>query len=533
LWLLLAVAATVRFYGLRFGMPHVWARPDELVVADVAQAFLTGNLNPRFWDYPTLFMYALALLDYAYYLFGRAMGWFQSVPHFLALWRVQWTPLFMIARTVSAVAGTMTVAVVYQIAARLFDRLTAAIAALFLALAFLHVRDSHFGVTDVTMVLLVMLSTMCLVTGALENRTAPFAVAGALAGAAASVKYNGVLMFAPLATAVLIAPAGRRALVRRIGLFAALFAAAFLVGSPYAAIDWPAFWRGLQGQSAHIGTPHGIDLGMGGVNHLVFSLRYGLGLPLLAAGLAGVVWLWRRDWRKAALLTTFPAAYYLVLFPTRSVFVRYAIPLVPFLCITAAFTIVEAARALGGRRAVPVPATAWLLALLVVAPSAAAVGQLDRLFAARDSRLVLADWVRHAIRPGSTVYFGGNIVVEPIVDIGAARTLRYWTHRGGWNFDEQRRPVDGIPDWLVIPETAVPQFSYCPPEVQRLARERYDVVYSVKAMDLSGNLFDRQDAFFYPYAGFQGARRGGPNYVVYARRPEAPAAPPSSVSDVR
>jgi len=46
----------------------------------------------------------------------------------------------------------------------------------------------------------------------------------------------------------------------------------------------------------------------------------------------------------------------------------------------------------------------------------------------------------------STVYFGGNIVVEPIVDIGSTRTLRYWTHRDAGHFDEQRRPVDGIPD---------------------------------------------------------------------------------------
>jgi len=534
LWLLLALAAVVRFYGLRFGMPHVWTRPDELVVADVAQAFLTGNLNPRFWDYPTLFMYALALLDYAYYLFGRAMGWFHSLPHFLALWRVQWTPLFMIARTVSAVAGTMTVAVVHQIAARLFDRLTAGIAALFLALAFLHVRDSHFGVTDVTMVFLVMLATMCLVTGALENRTAPFAAAGALAGAAASVKYNGVLLFAPLVTAVLLAPAGSgRDRAWRIGLFAMFFVAVFFAGSPYAAIDWPAFWRGLSGQSSHIGTPHGIDLGPGGIYHLVFSLRYGLGLPLLTAGLAGGVWLLQRDWRKAVLLATFPAVYYLVLVPTRSVFVRYAIPLVPFLCISAAFATVEAARAIHERRAVSVQAAALLLALLVVAPSAAAVGQLDRLFAARDSRLLLADWLRANIRPGSSVYFGGNIVAEPVVDIGSVKTLRYWTHRDAWTFNEQRRPVAGIPEWLVIPETAVPQFSYCPPEVRRLALERYDVVYVVKAMELDGNLFDRQDAFFYPYAGFRGARRGGPNYVVYARKPEGAAPELSSVSDVR
>jgi Dolichyl-phosphate-mannose-protein mannosyltransferase len=532
LWLLLAVAAAVRFYGLRFGMPHVWARPDELVVADVAQAFLTGNLNPRFWDYPTLFMYGLALLDYAYYVFGRAMGWFHSVPHFLALWRVQWTPLFMIARTVSAVAGTMTVAVVYQIAARLFDRLTAAIAALFLALAFLHVRDSHFGVTDVTMVFLVMLSTMCLVTGALENRTAPFALAGALAGAAASVKYNAVLMFAPLATAVLVAsPVRDRAW--RIGLFAMFFVAAFFAGSPYAAIDWPAFLRGLSGQSAHIGTPHGIDLGSGGIYHLVFSLRYGLGLPLLTAGLAGGVWLLQRDWRKAVLLATFPPVYYLVLVPTRSVFVRYSIPLVPFLSVSAAYATVEAARAIARSRSVSVASIALPMALLVVAPSAASVGQLDRLFAARDSRLLIADWIRANIKAGSSVYIAGNIVVQPIVEIGPRQSRRFWTHRDGWSFDEERRPVTGTPEWLVIPETGVPQFNYCPPPVRELARQRYDVVYVINAMELDGNLFDRQDAFFYPYAGFRGARRGGPNYVVYARKPEVPVLAVSSVSDVR
>jgi hypothetical protein len=59
--------------------------------------------------------------------------------------------------------------------------------------------------------------------------------------------------------------------------------------------------------------------------------------------------------------------------------------------------------------------------------------------------------------------------------------------------------------------------------VRELARQRYDVVQVIKAMDLDGNLFDRQDAFYYPYGGFHDARRGGPNYVVYARKPEVPA----------
>jgi 4-amino-4-deoxy-L-arabinose transferase-like glycosyltransferase len=532
LWLLLVLAAMVRGYGLRFGMPHVWARPDELVVCDIARRFLTGDLNPHFWSYPTLFMYLLAALDYGFYLFGRASGWFHSLEHFVSLWHVNWTPFFMIARLVSATAGVATVLVVHRISTRLFDRLTAGIAALFLALAFLHVRDSHFGVTDVAMTFCVALSFLWLARGALGDRTLLFGLAGAAAGAGASIKYNVALMAAPLVAAVFVAARGRwTEAARRVGLFSALFVGAFLAGSPYAAIDRPSFMRGLLAESGHIVTPHGIDIGPGGIYHLVFSLRYGLGLPLLTAGLAGGVWLFKSDWRKAVLLGAFPAVYYLLLVPTRTVFVRYAIPLVPFLCISAAFATVEVARAIGRRRHLSVTSTALILALLVVAPSAAAVGQLDRLFAATDSRLLLADWIRANVKEGSTVYVAGNIVVQPIVDIGPRQTRRFWTYHDRWTFDEQRRPVVGIPEWLVIPETAVPQFSYCPPEVRRLALERYDVVYLLKAMELDGNLFDRQDAFFYPYAGFHGARRGGPNYVVYARRPEVPGT--SSVGDVR
>ena len=87
------------------------------------------------------------------------------------------------------------------------------------------------------------------------------------------------------------------------------------------------------------------------------------------------------------------------------------------------------------------------------------------------------------------------------------RTLRYWTHAGGDRFAEDRAPVEGIPDWIVIADTGVPQFSYCPPEVRALAEQHYIVAGVFKAMDLERNLFDRQDAFFYPYAGFYNARR--------------------------
>jgi hypothetical protein len=183
---------------------------------------------------------------------------------------------------------------------------------------------------------------------------------------------------------------------------------------------------------------------------------------------------------------------------------------------------VDLARTIARRWQMSVAPTAVVMALLVIAPSATSVFEIDRLFAATDSRLVLADWIRANVTQGSSIYIAGNIVVQPIVDLVPPKTLRYWTHRERWNFSEDRRPVEGIPDWLVIPETAVPEYTYCPPEVRVLAQERYEVVRVITAMDLKGSRFDRQDAFYYPYAGFRDARRGGPNYVVYTRKASDP-----------
>jgi dolichyl-phosphate-mannose-protein mannosyltransferase len=536
LWLLLALAAFVRFYGLRFGILHPYARPDELPVVGIGKDFLTGDLNPRFWAYPSLYMYVLAALDYAFYLYGHARGWYQSLGHFLSLWPMYWTPYFVIARTVSAVAGTATVAIVHRVATQLFDRLTAAAATLFFALAYLPVRDAHFGVTDTSMTFWLTLAFLFLVKGAVENRRSAFAIAGVVAGLGASTKYNVLLMFAPLVVALLFAgshldtssPAASagsdpraRALegLRRFVLFGLLFGAAFVAGSPYSVLDFQPFLNGVRAQGASIMTPFARDLGPGGIYHLKFSLRYGLGIPLLVTGIAGLAWTMWTNFRKGLLLAAFPLAYYALLVPTHTVMVRYSIPLIPFLCIGAGWLVADAARRLAATVHISRLAIAVVAALLVIAPSACSVARIDTLFAATDSRMLAADWIRTNVKPGSTMHLCGNIVVQPVVDYGFGPPREYWSYRGGSNFARGRppRPVEGIPEWIVIPDTAN-AWGACSAEVRELAAARYAVQHVIKAMDLEGNLFDQQDALFYPFAGFKNARRGGPNYTVYLRR---------------
>jgi hypothetical protein len=520
----------LRFWGLRFGLPHLHARPDEQIITDIGHRILGGDPNPHFFDYPSLFMYLLAAGDYLYYLYGRAAGWFASLAQFVSLWPTEWTPFFLVARVLSASAGTATVAVVYQIGKRLFDPMVGLVAAFFLSVAFLHVRDSHFGVTDVTMTFLLMTSMLFIVRAWVDGKRSSFELAGYAGGLAASTKYNGALLVVPLVVCVLLrafeassspqdleaGKAVRQAIVR-IGTFAACFAVAFVAASPFVIISADQFLHDLRGVARHMATPHSIDLGRGGIYHITFSLRYGVGVPLLGASLAGLAWLAARDWRKLALLGSLPLAYYAAVFSQRTVFVRYVTPLVPFVSVAAAVLVVDAARLLGRRRSFLVAPAVALLSLAVAAPSIHSTLRIDRLFAATDTRLLAADWIRENVPAGSSLYMSGSVAARPIVEWGPVQVYRYWDHREGWVFAEKNLLVKGWPDWLVLTESGVPQYSYCPTAVKQLAEQEYHLVRAFKAMDLEGNLFDRQDAFFYPYAGFRSATRGGPNYSIYVR----------------
>ena len=134
---ILIVAAVARLWGIHFGLPHLNARPDEGTIASIAGGMYHGDLNPHFFNYPALFMTSVAaVLSLVPDPFGTT------------------TP-YMIARYLSAGAGIASVLVLFRIGQRLFGQAAGLASAALLAVAFLHVRDSHFGVTDVPMTFLV------------------------------------------------------------------------------------------------------------------------------------------------------------------------------------------------------------------------------------------------------------------------------------------------------------------------------------------------------------------------------------------
>lgn len=534
LGLIILAALALRLWGLSFGLPHVLARPDELFVFGVAFGILGGNPNPNMFDYPGVYLYFVTGLFALYYWWTRLTGEVGTVAGFRELFRTEHEPFFIMARGVTALAGTLTVWVCHAIAAPLFGRTAGLLSAFFLAFVFLHVRDSHYATTDVPLTLFVM----CAVLAALRvhrTRSGRDAwLAGVVAGLAIGTKYNAAPVVIPLAVVEGLHAwsLGRdwRRMLRETHVWRMALATVvvFLATSPYLVLDYGNALRQLQNLAgqASVGMTPPEMLGSGWGYHLPFSLRHGLGIPLLATGLAGMAWMAARRPALALILASFPVAYYIAAGAGYNVFVRYMVPVVPFLCIFAGYLVSELASWAAARTRVPRPAAAAILAAAVIAPSAWSAIQFDRLLAQDDSRVLAAQWVEAHLPAGSSVYMSGNRYGHPQIEgLPGEYQIFGYDWRGSTFLHQDRSTgvyreyaVDRLPDFIIVQRSAIP-YSHIPDQVAVLLPHEYRMVHQIRAADLEAdNPYDIQDGFYLAYGRFEGVRRPGPNFEIYQRR---------------
>jgi len=528
LGLVVGLATVLRVAGLAFGLPHTLARPDEDATVAVALTFFSRTWNPGFFDWPSLFMYVSTAAFVVYFQIGRIIGWFPYEATFLQEAARHPTPLRLITRGLSAAAGILTVATVHAIGLRLFDRTTALVGAFFLAGAALHVRDSHFGVTDIAATWLVTLSFLYTVKFAQQRLRGDLVRSALMAGAAASTKYNAGLIVLPALIAILMgSPEAREpwsVRARRVAAYTAIAIAAFFAGTPYALIDRPAFLAALARISAHLRGGHAAMAGPGWIVHLSSSLRYGVGVPMLAAGLIGFVFYVWRDRRDGLLFLAFPLAYYALIGTGETAFARYIIPVVPFLCLAAAHAVVEATRAVARWSQRPAIATAfaWIAAVAVVAPSLVSAIHTDLLLSRTDNRLIAAQWIHDQYPDGGSIAQTGTVAGQvQVTTADPERPERYpalaFEPETGRFFTADGQ--DGSPQLIVVEHCPL---TYCRVPDQWLAvlRDRYEFAREFVAYDDSSVLpvYDRDDDFYLPLAGLGAVERPGPNITVFRRR---------------
>ncbi|HMC77789.1 MAG TPA: glycosyltransferase family 39 protein [Vicinamibacterales bacterium] len=493
------LGAALRLFPIWFGLPYPHARPDEVTTIGHAVAILAGDPNPHFFHWPSLTFYLMAAV---FWLAGKVHGPLSPAAYLL------------IARAIVALAGTATIVVLARLAARIAGGAAGLAAALFLAVAPLHVRDSHFALTDVLMTLLVT-GSLALLLRALERRSIyDVAAAGLLGGLAVSTKYSAAAIAAAMAAVQAIwfhESQDRRSLV----VFGVACAAGFLTATPYALLDMPTFAADLAYDRAHLAGGHAVAVGRGWIYHPAVTLPHGLGLGIFAAALAGLVPVVRHHRRPALVAGAFAAAFAALVGSGQAVFFRYVMPLLPLACFSAAVAVTRGGAWMAARTGAPrLPAVA-AVAILVALPSVVNSLRLDLLLARTDTRVLAARWLAPQLRPESTLFDSGGDYTR--LDFGA---LPFHD----WRYDEATRsfgdPQGATPEWILVHDAPLREYTAPPPSLAALLAQRYELVHEVRGTGggSAAGIYDRQDAFFLPIAGFRDVERPGPDVRIYRRR---------------
>ncbi|MCM8774819.1 MAG: glycosyltransferase family 39 protein [Candidatus Omnitrophica bacterium] len=388
--IVLVLAFGLRIFGVQFGLPYIY-HADEPVVVNHALAYGTGDLHPHFFKIPPLVSYLLFLAYGIFFLTGRVFGIFQRISDFEYFFYADPSAFYLIARFLFGVAaGTASVAVLYHLIRKHFDPDRALLSAFFMAIAFLHVKDSHYAYVDIPLVFVLILAffpILKMIGG--DDRVRSHLLTGILTGLAIGTKYNGMVVVVPYFYASVMARERGRILKGWMA-FLGGFVPVLVATNPYAFLDFAFFLKELTIQSK-------AQCGVGWIQHLRYSLAGGLGLPLLACALVGLGRQFFAPHPKAGCLAVFIVFYYMILSLWGQPYDRYALPLIPFLLFMAADLIVGLSQPLRGLR---IPFLV-LSAAVVSAPSIISCLLFGKIMLEKDVRTVAKDWVVQNIPSGT------------------------------------------------------------------------------------------------------------------------------------
>jgi 4-amino-4-deoxy-L-arabinose transferase-like glycosyltransferase len=399
LGLILLLGLGLRAYGgITWGLPDRF-HPDEHFIMDPAVKMLaTGDPNPRWFNYPSLYMYLQAAVEPV----GRPLqpiidSHYEAEPDALVQARQ-----LAVGRTLTVIIATLSILGVFALGRRSYGIIAGLAGAALIAIHGPHIANSQWVTTDVPASAAVLSTALCSIC-ALQKKSSSCLIAGAIAaGMSAGLKYNaGIAVVMPLA-ALFLTWRGVY-LVRNFVIVGVAAMMAFLVSTPFALLDFHKFTTDLQFEINHYSTGHagaeGSDTWRWYVSTFLFSSPFA-GL----VGGAGIIYAAIRHRKEDIVLLSFVIVYYCLIAPQVVRFERNLMPLVPIACVLGGRLAQDLIGFFSSRRIPKVAVLAPIGGLvLVVGISATDAFARDQVLAARDSRHVAQDWALANLPPGARI----------------------------------------------------------------------------------------------------------------------------------
>lgn len=405
--ILLALALILRLYGVNWDQ---WMQfhPDErmiMMVADKIKFF--DNLNPDFFNYGSLPIYILRAI-------GLNAGYHE---------------LLKIGRYLSIFFDLVTVVFIYKIAKRIFTNERVALSAGFLySVAFFPIQNSHFFVVDVFLTTLTAIFIYRLIIYLKKPSLKGTLIAGIVFAAMTATKFTAII-FAPIAAGVILWK-NRKDLKKTVVYliaFAIASSAAFCLFMPYAVIDYGKFLSDISGQLRMNSNPYTFPYTLQFVGtlpylyHLGNIFLWGLGPLISILALTGIINLGKYARNVYFLLMAFVVVYYFAIIGRSAVkFMRYMLPVYPFLTIVAGYGLTKVKHLNRYLAAVLIGLVImWTLAFI-------------NIYSRPNTRIAASEWIEKNIPSGSTL------------------AVEYWDDRlpssGSENYSFESLPIYDQPD---------------------------------------------------------------------------------------
>ena len=408
---LFALALILRVARIGIDLPYIahWDEPVNLGVSQ--RVFTSGDLNPHFFNYPSLSIYIHAAGMIPVYIAGALTGTF-SAPADLPTVITQaggitYAPLpslFIVARLIAAAASLLALWLIYRCGALLTGHAAGGLlAGLLFAVSPNVIEYSDWANPNIYAVLLALVVLWAAYQIQADDHPKYYVIGGLAVGLAAAAKYNAALAGVLSVVAHFLRPG--TGLVRGWfdgGLWTAGWCAlgGFLLGTPYALLDPDGFMDGIAYEARHYSTGHA------GWETALFYIRYPLenqpGVTLLALGALG--WGMLKRNRPLLITASFPVVYF-------GFINRYVVQnqqtfllMEPFLYLLAAWALWQMLPyAIRAGRA-PRVAVALAAAFAVGWPLWIAVGEIRAEFIRETHREAVREWIESQAEPGARIY---------------------------------------------------------------------------------------------------------------------------------
>lgn len=396
LWLILALAFLLRVIGVHFGLPDLYHQDEPMMVNHALGMAAAKSLHPGYFVIPGFVMYFLLSLYGLIYGAGFLLGFFPSAEAYALYFLRDPSLFYLVGRLfIGVLFGTATVYAVWKMAKTFFSESAARPAAFFLAVSFIHVRNSHYLYADIPMAFFVTVFFYRIFCFFRSYAWKDAVLAGVFLGLAVGTKYNAAIVVIPVLVGFFVRPRPP-AVFYRVLLLLFCAAAVFFLTNPFVLLDWGGFWETWRTQIRS-------QVFVGAAYHFFYSLANGLGWPLLMAACGGLVSLAFSRKREAWVLLLWVVLHYGVCIYRGQPYDRYMVPIVPFLCLAAGFGLWRLSEALKPRfgKAGFLCLPLFVVLFSLVPLSASAYG--DYLMLRTDTRTLCRNWMEKRLPIGARI----------------------------------------------------------------------------------------------------------------------------------